>query len=766
LSPRFRASREVTSWMLLLAVSIVLPILVLLGSFVKDVSGQIAVADGERLGLRSLGALSVVFRDASAYRAGGSILGSTAGRLTIERDIAAMDAMERRHPLGGEDWKAASATWRGAPSAQGLSTFIGSLAQLFPLVSDRSGLTYDPDVAGIDLADSLTYRLPIAIDQLQRAELLLHSSDPGAVAGRLELSQNAGHAQGYLSDGLSETAEAAGLNREFAVAVGADERHASATTGAALAALAAFEQHPSNAMRGRALGAVRSGIRDLYALLRDTRPALHALIDERAGGLEHRRFVTVVLGIIIMVAASLIALFGTRGALHRAELKRIRRTAAELHHHAMHDALTGLPNRSALTSAIDERLSAVRHAAGAVAVLFIDLDNFKLINDSLGHEAGDGVLCVVSRRLASVGAAANAVLVARFGGDEFAILLTDPKAGDIRAHVDSIVAHIASTLTEPVTINAPFDQRIVISASVGIAFLDGHSSKEHGAADLLREADAAMYEAKARGRARAETFGPAMRERATRKLRLMTDLRGASERGELALEFQPFVRLTDGEAFGSEALLRWHHPKLGLLAPASFLSIAEETGSLVAIGRWAFEEAIRCFAAGDAPPGTIHVNVSARELFDESLDTIVADLLGRYGVAPTSLAIEVIEGSLIRSGDRAERMLRKLRAMGAKIWIDDFGVEYSSLRYLHRLPIDGVKIDRTFVGGADGSLAAPTIVRLIVELARSLELGVVAEGVETIRQRDALLELGCMHGQGYLYSTSERSASERAVRLG
>jgi diguanylate cyclase (GGDEF)-like protein len=752
--------------MLLLAVSIVLPILVLLGSFVKDVSGQIAVADGERLGLRSLGALSVVFRDASAYRAGGSILGSTAGRLTIERDIAAMDAMERRHPLGGEDWKAASATWRGAPSAQGLSTFIGSLAQLFPLVSDRSGLTYDPDVAGIDLADSLTYRLPIAIDQLQRAELLLHSSDPGAVAGRLELSQNAGHAQGYLSDGLSETAEAAGLNREFAVAVGADERHASATTGAALAALAAFEQHPSNAMRGRALGAVRSGIRDLYALLRDTRPALHALIDERAGGLEHRRFVTVVLGIIIMVAASLIALFGTRGALHRAELKRIRRTAAELHHHAMHDALTGLPNRSALTSAIDERLSAVRHAAGAVAVLFIDLDNFKLINDSLGHEAGDGVLCVVSRRLASVGAAANAVLVARFGGDEFAILLTDPKAGDIRAHVDSIVAHIASTLTEPVTINAPFDQRIVISASVGIAFLDGHSSKEHGAADLLREADAAMYEAKARGRARAETFGPAMRERATRKLRLMTDLRGASERGELALEFQPFVRLTDGEAFGSEALLRWHHPKLGLLAPASFLSIAEETGSLVAIGRWAFEEAIRCFAAGDAPPGTIHVNVSARELFDESLDTIVADLLGRYGVAPTSLAIEVIEGSLIRSGDRAERMLRKLRAMGAKIWIDDFGVEYSSLRYLHRLPIDGVKIDRTFVGGADGSLAAPTIVRLIVELARSLELGVVAEGVETIRQRDALLELGCMHGQGYLYSTSERSASERAVRLG
>jgi len=248
--------------MLLLAVSIVLPILILLGSLVRDVSGQIAVADGERLGLGSLGVLSVLFRDASAYRAGGSV-GGSAGRATIERDVAAMDALERRRPLGAGDWKAVSATWRGASSAQGLSIFIDGLAQLFPLISDRSGLTYDPDVAGIDLADSLTYRLPIAIDQLQRAELLLRSSGAGAVAGRLELSQNAGHAEGYLSDGLSETAEAAGLNREFALAVGADERRASATAGAALAALAAFEGRPSNGARTRAQAAVRSGVRDL-----------------------------------------------------------------------------------------------------------------------------------------------------------------------------------------------------------------------------------------------------------------------------------------------------------------------------------------------------------------------------------------------------------------------------------------------------------------------------------------------------------------------
>jgi diguanylate cyclase (GGDEF)-like protein len=422
--------------------------------------------------------------------------------------------------------------------------------------------------------------------------------------------------------------------------------------------------------------------------------------------------------------------------------------------------LTGLPNRSELVSAVNERLALVRRHGGAIAMLFIDLDNFKLVNDSLGHEAGDAVLCVVARRLETIAASETAgALVARFGGDEFAMMLVDAGVESIRSRVEAVVAQIAATAAVPVPISAPFDQRIVISASVGIALLDSASGKERTAADLLREADAAMYEAKASGRSRAETFGPAMRERAIRKLRLMTDLRGAPERGELALEFQPFVTLADGQAFGSEALLRWHHPKLGLLMPGSFLSVAEETGSLVAVGRWAFDEAIRRYAAGDAPGGTLHVNVSARELLDESLDTLVRDLLARYEVAPASIAVEVIEGSLIRSGDRAETMLRRLRAMGVKIWIDDFGVEYSSLRYLHSLPIDGVKIDRTFVGGADGSLASPSIVRLIIELARSLDLGVVAEGIETTRQRDALIELGCTQGQGYLFFTGAHSAT-------
>jgi diguanylate cyclase (GGDEF)-like protein len=464
-----------------------------------------------------------------------------------------------------------------------------------------------------------------------------------------------------------------------------------------------------------------------------------------------------------MVAAALIVLFGARSALARAELHRVRRTTEELRHHALHDGLTGLPNRTALVATVDEQLARVDRKGGAVAVLFIDLDNFKLVNDSLGHEAGDSVLSSISRRLQAIAADAEGAIVARFGGDEFAMVVRDDDTGRIRPRIDALVAAISSEFEKPVAIRAPFDQNVVISVSVGIALRDDASERGRVGADLLREADAAMYEAKASGRARAEMFGPAMRERATRKLMLMSDLRGAAERGELALEFQPCVRLADAHLIGSEALMRWHHPRLGVLMPGAFLPVADESGSLVTLGRWALEEALRSFGAGEAPPGSIHVNVSVRELLDDTLDYAVGEFLGRYGVAPSSLAIEVIEGSLIRSGDRAERMLRRLRATGAKIWIDDFGVEYSSLRYLHKLPIDGVKIDRTFVGGADGALAAPSIVRLIVELARSLDLEVVAEGVETDRQRRELIELGCTHGQGYFFKPLSRAGNAPAI---
>jgi diguanylate cyclase (GGDEF)-like protein len=430
----------------------------------------------------------------------------------------------------------------------------------------------------------------------------------------------------------------------------------------------------------------------------------------------------------------------------------MRRTSAELEYHANHDRLTGLPNRTAFVSAIDDRLE----LADAIGILFIDLDHFKLVNDSYGHEAGDAVLCAVSRRLERLVPAGG--VVARFGGDEFAMLLFDASSATVRDRVDVLAANVIAEMAAPLDIGGPVEKRLVISASVGTAVAGNDVRAKRASADILRDADAAMYEAKAAGRARAETFGPAMHERAVRKLTLMSDLAGVTTRGELVLEFQRFVHLERGAGVGSEALMRWRHPKLGVLGPGEFIPIAEESGSLVALGRWAFEDAIARFANGTAPQGILHVNVSVRELLEVDLDTFVESILARYGVNPASLAIEVIEGSLIRSGDRAEQMLRRLRALGFKIWIDDFGVEYSSLRYLHRLPIDGVKIDRTFVGGADGGLASPAIVRLIIELAGSLELGVVAEGIETARQRDELLALGCVLGQGYLFDRPIREA--------
>ncbi len=727
-----------------------LPILLLLGTIVSDAGKQIATARAELAGLVTVQSLTPLFADTSARErtvACGTGGGSSAAML---RDAATLDRIERAHPLGGSDWNAVATDVRGAHGD--LAPLIDEIATLFPSIADRSRLTYDPDFGGIDLADSLTYRLPIAIEQLEAADRTLCRSGASAIAARLALSQSTGHASGYLSDGLSETLEATKIDPGPGRLVRADQSTTATVTSDAQRDIALFERIPDARNRARAQATTASSIRDLYVLMRATIPALHEMIEDRERALVRRRSETLLLGVTAILAALAIVMFGARSALQRAELARMRRTSVELEYHANHDRLTGLPNRAAFVSAIERHLE----RADAIGILFIDLDHFKLINDSYGHEAGDAVLSAVSRRLERLVPASG--IVARFGGDEFAMLLSDASPATVRGEVDRLAEIVIAEMGAALEIGGPVEKRLVISASVGTAVAENDGRRPYVSADILRDADAAMYEAKAAGRARAETFGPAMHERAVRKLTLMNDLAGVTTRGELELEFQRFVDLERGICVGSEALLRWRHPKIGLLMPGAFIPIAEESGSLVSLGRWAFEDAVARFANRTAPEGTLHVNVSVRELLENDLDTTVQQLLERYDVAPESLAIEVIEGSLIRSGDRAEQMLRRLRALGIKIWIDDFGVEYSSLRYLHRLPIDGVKIDRTFVGGADGALASPAIVRLIIELAGSLGLGVVAEGIETVRQRDELVALGCVLGQGYLFDRASPDA--------
>jgi EAL domain-containing protein (putative c-di-GMP-specific phosphodiesterase class I) len=253
-----------------------------------------------------------------------------------------------------------------------------------------------------------------------------------------------------------------------------------------------------------------------------------------------------------------------------------------------------------------------------------------------------------------------------------------------------------------------------------------------------------------------------MHERAVRKLRLTTDLRGAAQRNEFILEREPIVRLRDGAVVANEALIRWHHPQLGRLWPGTFLPVAEESGAITQIGRWVLEAALE----GTDTPGSrmVHVNLAVADLAEDTLLRTVAGLLETHQIAPHRLAIEITEGSLVRSGGRAEATLKRLRRLGVRIWIDDFGVEYSSLRYLDRLPVDGVKIDRSFVGGIGGTFASPAIVRTILELAKSFDLDVIAEGIENTQQRDALMQLGCTYGQGYLFAPNRAARSEPPLR--
>jgi diguanylate cyclase (GGDEF)-like protein len=746
-----------TSWTLLFGASIVLCVVVLFAATIRDIGRQIHVVETERDGLTTTATLRELFEDASAYRAGGCAMAPIVEGPTVARDVAALDDAEAAHPFGSDTWN----DIRENPQA---SNFIARLTALFPIVSDRSGLTYDPDIAGVDLADAMTHRLPVAIEQLQRIQLILCARDAAAVPRRFAIAGDIGTATAFVDDGLREIREAGILNDQIGLDLDGDRGHAERSSAAAMLALSAFDETPTAAHRARAEQIVRDAVADLYRLLRHTAPSLRTQLDARRDDLDERRLLAIILGTIAVLGAAAIVVFGTRSAQQRAELAGVRNTARELEFHATHDALTGLPNRVAFMTGVDTAIARLRAdpAGGTIAVLFIDLDDFKLVNDSLGHQAGDDVIIFIARRLECIANDSGDALLARFGGDEFAMMLA-AKNGEIAATTDRAIAAIASAMADPIKIDAQFDRGFVISASVGVTTYSPEG-RDRTAPDLLREADAAMYEAKAGGRARAETFGPALIERATRKLTLASDMRGATDRGEFVLAFQPFVRLTDSKRLGSEALLRWQHPKFGLLMPGAFLPIAEETGSMVEIGRWMLEEAIRLYAAGVAPGDSVHANVSVSELLDNRLDTFITELLEKYKVPPSSLAIELVEGSLIRAGDRAEKMMRRLRAMGVKIWIDDFGVEYSSLRYLQQLPIDGVKIDRTFVGSAEGSLGSRPIVKAILDLSRSLALGVVAEGIETNYQRTELLALGCTMGQGYLFRTIETPTTLVAKR--
>ncbi len=419
------------------------------------------------------------------------------------------------------------------------------------------------------------------------------------------------------------------------------------------------------------------------------------------------------------------------------------RAQARLRHEATHDALTGLANRGFFQERLQQAHERLRdEPACTSAVLFFDLDDFKEINDSLGHAAGDQMLVIVAQRLLRAIRATD--VVGRIGGDEFAVLLNDRTDS---AAIDATVARIQDILSAPETI----DGRVLyITASVGIAHLE---SSDERIEDVLRRADAAMYHAKARGHAQFAYFEPYMLNETRRRLALTSDLRAAVERRHLSVDYQPIVRLADGAIAGFEALVRWRPATAAEVFPAEFVPLAEDVGLIVPIGRFVMEHALRSLRAWQEQTGNrrlkMHVNLSVGELLEPGLEAFITALLRKHELDPASVTIEMTEGSVMRSNAVAIGHLERLRNAGLPLCIDDFGTGYSSLRYVREFAIDAIKIDRSFVESGDGSLGSTPIVRMLTQLGEAYHLDVVAEGVETAAQAAALEALDCRFAQGF-----------------
>ncbi|MCU1487111.1 MAG: diguanylate cyclase domain [Actinomycetia bacterium] len=428
-----------------------------------------------------------------------------------------------------------------------------------------------------------------------------------------------------------------------------------------------------------------------------------------------------------------------------------------LAHQALHDPLTGLPNRSLFLDRLDQALARLRRTPGNIAVLFIDLDRFKLVNDTCGHLAGDEVLRAVGSLFEGVVRPMDTV--ARLGGDEFAVCceqLTDP------AEAVRLAERLTAAVSQPFVVE---DREFYVTTSIGIVL--GSGGEGESATTLLRDADSAMYHAKERGRGRIEIFDRGMRLEVIRKAEVASQLRHALEREELALYYQPVVRLADGGLAGFEALLRWHHPERGVLLPGEFMDVAEDTNLIVPVGAWVLDEAGRQLASwrDELPehPITISVNLSARQIADVGLVPVVRDVLARYELEPSRLCLEITESTLMEDAAASVATLRELKALGVQLAIDDFGTGYSSLAYLKRFPVDFLKIDRSFVSGLDHETEDAVIVKAVVELGRALGLGVVAEGVETDAELAELQRMGCELAQGYRWAMPCPPAE--AVRL-
>ncbi len=428
-------------------------------------------------------------------------------------------------------------------------------------------------------------------------------------------------------------------------------------------------------------------------------------------------------------------------ALH--DLTKRRAAEARVRQLAFHDALTGLPNRATFTDRLQQAIALALRNLGGVAVLYVDLDDFKAVNDSFGHPQGDRLLVAVAERM--VGALRASDTVSRFGGDEFVILLHNVTR---RPQATRVAQKIIAALATPFALDG---HEFRVACSIGITMFPEHG---HDVEELLRHADAAMYAAKRGGRGRYCFFTADMHSAVIKRLSLVQDLRAAFERDQFTIFLQPKVTLATGALSGGEVLVRWRHPERGMVPPGEFIAACEESGLIVPLGAWILRQACATIAGwrrADLPTPPLAVNVSGLQFGEPGFVAMVGEMIAEHGISPADLELELTESILIGNAEVAIATLGELRRMGVAVSIDDFGTGYSSLSYLKRFPVDALKIDMSFVRNLPVDPADATIVAAIINIAHSLSLSTVAEGVETAAHRDILARMGCQYAQGYLY---------------
>jgi len=455
--------------------------------------------------------------------------------------------------------------------------------------------------------------------------------------------------------------------------------------------------------------------------------------------------------------------------LNTRDVSERRAFEEQLTHQAFHDTVTGLANRALFRDRVEHALERQERDDRSLAVLLLDLDDFKAVNDSLGHAVGDRLLVEVGHRLK--GLVRGADTVARLGGDEFAVLMEDARDEEAAEAAE----RIADGFKKPYRLEG---RDVIVRASIGIDIVHASGTAHPGAEEVMRNADVAMYTAKAEGKGRYQVFEPTMHGTVIKRLELRADLLRAVEEGEFVLHYQPILELTSGDLAGFEALIRWQHPRRGLVPPLQFIPLAEETGLIIPIGKWALQEACRealvlqQLSRRRRKALTMSVNLSAKQLQEPDLVSDIAQILRETGLDPETLTVEITESVMMADTEFSVSRLQELKTLGVQLAVDDFGTGYSSLNYIRRFPIDSLKVDRSFVDGVGDGGEVSALTEAILHLSRVLRLRAVAEGIETSEQLDRLLQLNCELGQGFLFSrpidkqsvealTSERGGEQR-----